>query len=94
MRGVLMRDLLGQSLRERRVTSGLTLRDVSASARVSLGYLSEIERGQKEASSELLNAICTALDVPLSDMLRSVADRADGVASVTPLPVPGARAAA
>ncbi len=94
MRAQLMRDLLGQSLRERRVDSGLTLRDVSSTARVSLGYLSEIERGQKEASSELLNAICAALDVPLSTMLRSVADRADGVASVTPLPVVDARAAA
>ena len=90
---VLMRDLLGQALRQLRVSADLTLRDVSSSARVSLGYLSEIERGQKEASSELLNAICTALDVPLGDVLRSVADRADAAANVTPLPVPGARAA-
>lgn len=94
MQGLLMRDLLGQTLREVRVGSGLTLRDVSSSARVSLGYLSEIERGQKEASSELLGAVCSALSVPLSDVLRSVADKADAVASVTPLPVRGnARAA-
>jgi transcriptional regulator with XRE-family HTH domain len=39
---------------------------------VSLGYLSEVERGQKEASSELLAAICDALEVPLSDVLSSV----------------------
>lgn len=93
MRNALLRDLLGQTLRELRVSSDLTLRDVSGSARVSLGYLSEVERGQKEASSELLSAICSALDVSLADVLRSVADRADAVATVTPLPVPGARAA-
>ena len=53
---------------------GLTLREVSAEARVSLGYISEIERGQKEASSELLASLCAALDVPLSDVLREVSD--------------------
>lgn len=93
MQALLMRDLLGQTLRDLRLRAGMTLRDVSGSARVSLGYLSEIERGQKEASSELLNAICAALDVALPDLLRSVAERADAVATVTPLPLPGARAA-
>nr|NLI51210.1 helix-turn-helix transcriptional regulator [Propionibacterium sp.] len=94
MQGLLMRDLLGRTLREVRMASGLTLRDVSSSARVSLGYLSEIERGQKEASSELLAAVCAALSVPLGEVLRSVADKADAVATVTPLPVhDGARAA-
>ena len=73
-RPVLMREALGETLRELRRTENLTLREVSAKARVSLGYLSEIERGQKEASSELLAAICTALDVPLSHLLRSVSD--------------------
>ncbi|MGH3149374.1 MAG: helix-turn-helix domain-containing protein, partial [Streptosporangiaceae bacterium] len=53
---------------------GRTLRDVSASARVSLGYLSEVERGQKEASSELLAAICGALNTPLSQVFREVSD--------------------
>ncbi len=53
---------------------GLTLREVSAEARVSLGYISEIERGQKEASSELLASLCSALDVPLSEVLREVTD--------------------
>jgi len=52
----------------------MTLREVSAEARVSLGYISEIERGQKEASSELLASLCGALDVPLSDVLREVSD--------------------
>ena len=88
-----MRDMLGQTLRELRVSSDLTLRDVSSSARVSLGYLSEIERGHKEASSELLNAICAALDVPLADVLRDVAERADAGTRITPLPLRTVRAA-
>ena len=71
---VLLRRLLGDVLRERRREQGRTLREVSASARVSLGYLSEVERGQKEASSELLASICAALDVPLSEILSDVSD--------------------
>lgn len=70
----LFRRMLGDVLRERRSELGLTLREVSGVARVSLGYISEIERGQKEASSELLASLCTALDVPLSDVLREVSD--------------------
>ena len=54
---------------------GEVLRAVSAEARVSLGYLSEVERGQKEASSELLGSICQALQVPLYVVLREVSDR-------------------
>ena len=69
---VLFRRLLGDVLRQKRTQRGLTLREVSADARVSLGYISEIERGQKEASSELLASLCGALDVPLSDVLREV----------------------
>jgi XRE family transcriptional regulator, stress-response regulator len=71
---VILRRVIGEELRRRRQDQGRTLRDVSAAARVSLGYLSEIERGQKEASSELLAAICTARDLPLSDLLRSVSE--------------------
>jgi transcriptional regulator with XRE-family HTH domain len=71
---VLLRHLLGDVLRRLRLRQGRTLREVSASARVSLGYLSEVERGQKEASSELLSAICTALETPLSQVLREVSD--------------------
>jgi len=71
---VLFRRLLGEVLRRQRMLRGLTLREVSAEARVSLGYISEIERGQKEASSELLASLCSALDVPLSDVLREVSD--------------------
>jgi transcriptional regulator with XRE-family HTH domain len=70
----LFRQLLGDVLRERRRELGLTLREVSAQARVSLGYISEIERGQKEASSELLASLCSALDAPLSTVLRDVSD--------------------
>src|SRR5262249_48375312 len=71
---VLLRQLLGDVLRRLRIRQGRTLREVSASAGVSLGYLSEVERGRKEASSELLAAICTALDTPLSQVFREVSD--------------------
>ena len=71
---VLFRRTLGEVLRAARVERGLTLREVSADARVSLGYISEIERGQKEASSELLASLCGALDLPLSQVLREVSD--------------------
>jgi nicotinamide-nucleotide amidase len=71
---VLLRHLLGDVLRRVRLRQGRTLREVSAAARVSLGYLSEVERGQKEASSELLSAICAALDTPLSQVFREVSD--------------------
>lgn len=60
-------------MRAARIEQGRTLRDVAKSARVSLGYLSEVERGHKEASSELLNAICSALDLSLSTILLDVA---------------------
>jgi XRE family transcriptional regulator, stress-response regulator len=69
---ILVRRLLGDVLRQERLRQGRTLRDVSAHARVSLGYISEIERGQKEASSECLAAICAALEVPLSVVLADV----------------------
>jgi XRE family transcriptional regulator, stress-response regulator len=71
---LLLRHLIGDALRRLRLRQGRTLREVSASARVSLGYLSEVERGQKEASSELLAAICSALNIPLSQVLREVSD--------------------
>ena len=73
----LLRRELGEVLRDYRQRQGRTLREVSSDARVSLGYLSEVERGQKEASSELLSSICKALNVPLSHVLRLVADRVD-----------------
>ena len=65
----LLREVVGDVLRQNRTSQGRTLREVSDAARVSLGYLSEVERGRKEASSELLGAICAALEVPLSSVL-------------------------
>ena len=70
----LLRTQLGNTLRGHRLRQRRTLRDVSGAARVSLGYLSEVERGQKEASSELLASICGALDVTLSAILSEVSD--------------------
>ena len=81
----LLREELGDVLREYRQRQGRTLREVSSAARVSLGYLSEVERGQKEASSELLESIAHALNVPLSHVLRLVADRMD-IAAGRPTP--------
>ncbi|MCX5045896.1 helix-turn-helix transcriptional regulator [Aldersonia sp. NBC_00410] len=98
---LLMREAIGDSLRRTRVSQSRTLREVSSSARVSLGYLSEVERGRKEASSELLAAICDALAVPLSDVLYEVseslavtADRELESASVETTPEPVAAGAA
>jgi len=85
---ILLRRELGDVLRERRQRQHRTLREVSASASVSLGYLSEVERGQKEASSELLASICRALGVRLSDLLREVSEE---LAVVEPHPLPQAR---
>ncbi|QGF24813.1 helix-turn-helix domain-containing protein [Raineyella fluvialis] len=95
-RPALMREHLGASLRSERVEQGKTLREVSRRAGVSLGYLSEVERGQKEASSELLAAICGALDVPMSHVIGDVAERmAVTERTVRPLPLrPHATAAA
>jgi transcriptional regulator with XRE-family HTH domain len=93
---VLVRELIGESLREERVAQGKTLREISRAARVSLGYLSEVERGQKEASSELLASIASALDQPLSIILNVVSEKMAMHERVTPLPTvrPVARAAA
>ena len=82
---VLLRRVIGDALRARRQAQHRTLREVSTAANVSLGYLSEIERGQKEASSELLAAICEALGARLSELLRDVsttmasAEQVDGI---------------
>jgi transcriptional regulator with XRE-family HTH domain len=96
-----LRQVLGQTLRGLRMRQRRTLRQVSSDARVSLGYLSEVERGQKEASSELLAAIAGALDVELSELFAEVSvalrdhEQAE-LAKVTPLPggQPQARLAA
>ena len=98
----LLRTQLGNTLRGHRLRQRRTLRDVSGAARVSLGYLSEVERGQKEASSELLASICDALDVELADLLAEVsmglrlagAGAAGSGGAVRPLTAPDAAAAA
>ncbi len=88
---ILLRKELGDVLRDQRQSQGRTLREVSAAASVSLGYLSEVERGEKEASSELLGSICTALGVPLSEVLGQVSERVaetEAVSAPVALPVP------
>lgn len=67
-----MREVIGESLREKRMETGMTLRQVSVASMVSLGYLSEIERGHKEASSEVVNSIVGALGSSLSELLGDV----------------------
>jgi transcriptional regulator with XRE-family HTH domain len=90
----LLRTELGRTLRGHRLRQRRTLRDVSGAARVSLGYLSEVERGQKEASSELLASICDALDVELADLLAEVSTELRGPdGRVRPLAPAGAPAA-
>src|SRR5438309_1229553 len=87
---VLLRRVIGDALRARRQAQHRTLREVSTAANVSLGYLSEIERGQKEASSELLAAICDALGARLSELLHEVsftvasAEQVDGILAPVP----------
>ncbi|WP_271636827.1 helix-turn-helix domain-containing protein [Solicola gregarius] len=65
----MLRELLGDVLRRKRSERGRTLRDVADEARVSLAYISEVERGQKEASSEILGAVCRALDVTMLELV-------------------------
>jgi transcriptional regulator with XRE-family HTH domain len=89
----LLREVIGDVLRRARTEQGRTLREVSDSARVSLGYLSEVERGRKEASSELLTAICGALDVPLSRVLAEAGEdlaREESAAFRSPVPAEAA----
>jgi transcriptional regulator with XRE-family HTH domain len=83
----LLRTQLGTTLRGHRQRQRRTLRDVSGAARVSLGYLSEVERGQKEASSELLASICDALDLELADLLAEVSRELRGADTARPAAV-------
>ena len=72
---ILVRQEIGDVLRDFRLQKGRTLRQVASKASVALGYLSEVERGQKEASSEILASVADALDVPISTIMREVSDR-------------------
>jgi len=87
---IVLRREVGDVLRDHRQSQGRTLREVSVSASVSLGYLSEVERGEKEASSELLASICAALNLPMSRMLSDVSDRvaeSEAVSALVSLPI-------
>lgn len=88
---VLVRQELGDVLRDFRLQKGHTLRQVASKASVALGYLSEIERGQKEASSEILASVADALGTPVSMIMREVGDRMavlEGVVPIIPDTVP------
>ena len=87
---LLLREAIGAGLRRARTARRRTLRDVSRRARVSLGYLSEVERGRKEPSSELLAAICDALDVTLPDLLTEAAHALAGPTAEQPRACPSA----
>jgi len=77
----LLRTTLGDVLRRIRLDQGRTLADVAAAGRISMQYLSELERGRKEASSEILAAICDALEVDLPDVLAEVGRDLAGAAT-------------
>lgn len=83
---VLVRQEIGDVLRDFRLQKGRTLRQVASKASVALGYLSEVERGQKEASSEILASVADALGTPISTIMREVGDRLAVVEGLTPVP--------
>lgn len=83
---VLVRQEIGDVLRDFRLQKGRTLRQVASKASVALGYLSEVERGQKEASSEILASVADALDTPISTIMREVGDRLAIVEDSLPSP--------
>jgi transcriptional regulator with XRE-family HTH domain len=83
---VLVRQELGDVLRDVRLQKGRTLRQVASKASVALGYLSEVERGQKEASSEIIASVAEALETPISAIMREVGDRLAVVEGVSAIP--------
>jgi transcriptional regulator with XRE-family HTH domain len=83
---VLVRQEIGDVLRDFRLQKGRTLRQVASKASVALGYLSEVERGQKEASSEILASVADALDTPISVIMREVGDRIAIIEGLQPIP--------
>jgi transcriptional regulator with XRE-family HTH domain len=83
-----LREAVGDALRRRRQRQGRTLREVAAAAGVSLTYLSEVERGRKEASSEVLEAVCAALHLGLAELFFEVAETL-AVAEAVPVPAIG-----
>ena len=85
-----LREAVGEALRRRRQGQGRTLREVAEAAGVSLTYLSEVERGRKEASSEVLEAVCAALDLSLAELFFEVAETLALAEVGVPGDVPGA----
>lgn len=83
---VLVRQEIGEVLRDVRLQKGRTLRQVAGRASVALGYLSEVERGQKEASSEILASVAYALDTPISVIMREVGDRLAVIEGLSAVP--------
>ncbi|BDZ66081.1 transcriptional regulator [Agromyces rhizosphaerae] len=83
---VLVRQEIGDVLRDFRLQKGRTLRQVASKASVALGYLSEVERGQKEASSEILASVAEALETPISTIMREVGDRLAVIEGIDPIP--------
>ena len=83
-----LREVVGEALRRRRQAQGRTLREVAEAAGVSLTYLSEVERGRKEPSSEVLEAVCAALDLSLAELFFEVAETLAAV-EATPVPAVG-----
>ena len=91
---ILLRREIGDIIRQERTAQQRTLRDVAGAASVSLGYLSEIERGTKEPSSEMLAAVCGALDLPLSSLLGTLSERALAIETMSaPVQLPVGAAA-
>lgn len=83
---ILVRQEIGDVLRDFRLQKGRTLRQVASKASVALGYLSEVERGQKEASSEILASVADALDTPISVIMREVGDRLAVIEGLNTIP--------
>jgi transcriptional regulator with XRE-family HTH domain len=83
---ILVRQEIGDVLRDFRLQKGRTLRQVASKASVALGYLSEVERGQKEASSEILASVAEALDTPISVIMREVGDRLAVIEGIDTIP--------
>ena len=83
---VLVRQEIGDVLRDFRLQKGRTLRQVASKASVALGYLSEVERGQKEASSEILASVADALETPISVIMREVGDRLAVIEGLNAIP--------
>ncbi|WP_382309160.1 helix-turn-helix domain-containing protein [Herbiconiux sp. UC225_62] len=78
---MLLRHAIGHVLRRIRLERRLTLRDLARESRVSVPYLSEIERGRKEVSSEILATVCRVLDLSLADLLGAVSRELGGAAT-------------